>query len=1533
MAARVNVPLDQPRRALATALAALMLLLGSAAALAAGAPSADGLLRVRVAFEPDLGVNARATIEIDGRAHDLGDAWVELRLPPGSYPLHLHTPGLTFTGAPELEVSDGGDTELTLGVRPVLRLLAPERVSVERDGRTEFSAVIVTDYPHTLPVSLAAAAAAGVQHHGASALRGVARSDLRPELRFHATVATDAEALVLRLEPGGVEHRVAWLHPAGATGAPGAAATDAEPPANAATEPPATSLQLDLHGPDQTLLPGDPVQVHATIRNDGDAPVTYTLRWQTPEWLSGDAAERVGALAPGASERHRLDAVVAFGPPAHAVIEAFLEVGDERLQAAHPLSRELLELAWADVRSRAPLGNDQHSVVRVTNPTDRDLALTKLLALGGALAHVKGTELPDTLAGDADTDVWLAPPGESEHVIRWHARSEGAGVIELALAGDQSLVAHRLVRELLVETPAAPARRTTVRLPVTLSHPVRELLVWLALPPEVQVEAGSSRLDDEPLPDPVAVAGGALWRVATGDAHSPRLTFVLAHEQPLPALPEPVLAARAGAALLPLAGRLPAGVVEALPSTAGLPSTAAPLTVPARGERDGTAARAADARPASAVQPRGATAPAAEASPAQPPLRLLEPTDGTTYRPDEAVRVVIDAAAAVTLELRVNETAVPASRLGLHQHDPASGRQRLEYYGLDFRPGVNSVSVHTEHGNHSIEIYLARAPERLEVVPVQVRADGVSEIVLEVRALDERGVPNGFGPLRVTPTRPLLDADAFPELAGHHALVRDGRTLLRFAPSATGGAIDLELRFAELDARSRVALEAEPRLLWTAQGSLAASFTPDGTRLDGSGRGYLEAAGAFGSVQFAFDAGVRLEPDLSVRYRPGMQPLDSERFPLTGAAEPATDATLRSDDGVALRYEREGLALRYEAGRVAVPGVTPSAYGSALHVHAELHEGHTATLVAGLLPLQQLRQRIEPDGTRRYALDAVPRVGSERVTLLVLRDGLELERHLLRPGEGYVIDRHAPAIMLARALWKTDLDGNELALEVTYAPEDAPREALALGAGWTYRDGPWTLEAGAASLPHEGGSGTTLGVVARYHEVGLEVAAGYERRLWEDSGRARLDARWHTPNTTLWGALALGVEQRAALHGRVRLPEIGVELGGDLRVAREQPAAIDAHARVAITDDLRLRLQHALEADAHTSSALLEHQAGAMTLAGGLRYAWDDGALLALAGATWEGAGTRVRLEHAQGLSLTTTSTSELELDVPLASALLRARLQHVWGEGSSGVLGLQQHLAGGANAGLELRLPDAGGAPVAHASLSAPVALSEELRLDLQAGIERPLSADGAFSAAFSVGARYASETLSAGAAADLALRAQGPKLVLQADVRWEPGPAHVLAVDANAQLLTDPSARLNLSYAYHDTDVSLLTYHRARFDPTLVLEGEVGLALRPDPAWSLRPSLAYRALGGDADAFVLQSGYGATYHDPVGVQLGAVFYHTWQPVLGVGVLALGAEVGYEFVPGASLVLGYTLGEGPGLLAGGAPGAHVRLDVHGGTQ
>lgn len=1495
-------------------LPALLVAVGLAcASLALAAGDLTATLRARAVFEAPLTTAAQVHVAVDGVTVRLDGDWSEHSLAPGARSLEVRTPGAALLQRSTddrwqpvetiaVELRDGETTEIEVVVRPLISVHAPASVEVDGDGRATWSARLSTEYPHALPLSLQALPAAGVEHLAASALRGVIRAGLTPELSFVTSVAPDAEPVELVLQPGDVRTVVAWRH---ADRAPLAVDPLPAPPS---VDHAAHGLGLEVRVAPDVALAGDTVVLEATLRNDGDEAIAYVVTWQLPEWLdAADSAPVAGLLPAGATRRHALDATARFGPPATSLVTAQAETADTTLRAGATLRREQIVLGWDDDATSVAPDHPQRGSVWVENPTDRTLVVRPVIVATGAVTLIDGDATdatPPTHHTSLRDGAWTVPPGHSLHQVGWYGHGLGAGALELTLVGERDVLTHRVRREVSVGGDTAPTRRSNLSIPITLSQSVPTLVLHQPLPTGVRVVPGSARVDGGPLIDPyVDDAGGLWWRLRVDGRDALTLGVELEHAGSLGTLPEPRLAVAVGAQLVPLAGRIDAD------------------TVPARLGHAVLGMQAPEP-PTSADDVNDADEPAT--------LRVLEPIDGALVRADEAVRVVIDAALGATVELYLDGAPVPPSKLGLHERDTESGRQRLEYYGLALRPGDNHLRVTTADSVIERTVYVAQRPTRIEVSPVQVSADGVTPLVLEVRTLDPRGVPSGFGPLRIEADRQMLDADAFPELRGDHALVRDGVALLRFAPSASAAPIALTLRYDELESRHQVALESVPRLLWNAQGSLGVSIGAAGASLHAAAAAYVESSGEFGDLQFALAGGIDASSEDGVRFTPGLDSVTSDRFPTTGTSATAT-LPLRSDDGVALRYVGDVISLDYLSGPLQVPGVTHRAEGSAARASISLDDHGRIDLIAGLLPRAQVHIDIVPDGTRRYPLTSTPRLGSERVTLHVLRDGEPIDSLRLRAGQDYVIDTHAPALLLSRALWQRDLDGNELRLEVAYTALDAPREALALGAGWHYHDGPWTLDVGVAQLPSADADVLSVGASASYRAGGLDLGASIERRADEDAGRFRVEARYATPNTSVWSTLELGVRERFDLEGRVRLPELGATLSGRVRVQRDLDPSGFLQADAQLAPDLGLSLRHELADALHLSSATLSTRLAGVDLDAGLRYRWSEG-FDALAGLGYAHGGFAVRVDHAQALSLG-DSSSRLELRAPVLDATARARLEHVWGGATSGVLGIDQRFADAVNADLELRLPGAGAPAVASATLSAPVRLSERLQLDLHAGLERRMTVDADLQAAFSAGLRYRADTLDAGAAADIAYRAGTTKLVLQADAQWRPDPAHTLAFDASAQLLDEPNGRIDVSYAFHGRDVSVLTYHRASFDPDWTLQGEIASAARLSDRLSLRNAAAYRYQQSDPDALALQHAHGVTLLTEHGVSVGAVAYHALQPLLERHDLALGAELGYALVPGAHIVLGYTVGDGPGLLAGGSPGLHVRVDVFGGTR
>lgn len=204
--------------------------------------------------------------------------------------------------------------------------------------------------------------------------------------------------------------------------------------------------------------------------------------------------------------------------------------------------------------------------------------------------------------------------------------------------------------------------------------------------------------------------------------------------------------------------------------------------------------------------------------PTAQPFGFLGLADGDTL-PSDQVTVRVAGRAAFTLELRVNGDVVPLARVGRRSIRADVGLQIWDYVGVRLRPGVNALEL-IEVAPDSLPGARAAirlvAPDRLGALELAVVAeaiaDGASDAVLRVRALDARGVP---APGRVVVT---LESDrgvwrhddVDPRVPGLQVVLDGGAGELRLgAPAEPGRAL---VRATAGPARTEAAVEFAPAL-------------------------------------------------------------------------------------------------------------------------------------------------------------------------------------------------------------------------------------------------------------------------------------------------------------------------------------------------------------------------------------------------------------------------------------------------------------------------------------------------------------------------------------------------------------------------------------------------------------------------------------------------------------------------------------------------------------------------------------------------
>ena len=204
--------------------------------------------------------------------------------------------------------------------------------------------------------------------------------------------------------------------------------------------------------------------------------------------------------------------------------------------------------------------------------------------------------------------------------------------------------------------------------------------------------------------------------------------------------------------------------------------------------------------------------------------------------------------------------------------------------------------------------------------PIEVGVELSPEIVADLVAQEKPYITVGAN-------LEFIDEDARPSLSGYQVELVDNKALLRFEPQPTVKRLELELGYGSTLKETRLTL------LGAEGGFYQYHLHARGRLLGGDlfaeafAQGYAELQIAGGTLQAALDIGVNIlefefenaDLDTNRGLKSDVDPLD--RFHLTGSGTEAEPA-LRSDDGIAARYDTGSFSAGYYAGPADVPGVT-----------------------------------------------------------------------------------------------------------------------------------------------------------------------------------------------------------------------------------------------------------------------------------------------------------------------------------------------------------------------------------------------------------------------------------------------------------------------------------------------------------------------------------------------------------------------------------------------------------------------------------
>lgn len=1250
-------------------------------------------------------------------------------------------------------------------------------------------------------------------------------------------------------------------------------------------------------------LPGETVTVTLDARNLGAAALSGDLTVQWPAWLTPQDSPAGPLVVPaGGSARREWTARVAFGAPESGAVEVSGAGDLAPLNLSAALRRTLLTLR---VLPAAPqeAGFGAELPVFVQNPTARPVTVTLGSVAVPPTVTVQAPRVQirpeadgappapkdETPAEPEDTrpQVTLAPYGSAVARLPYTTAEEGVTTLTVTPEVDGQIAGAPLSGPLTFTARPQPTRSTVITLPFSVRGLTTGSLLAAHLPPEgAAYRAGSSelRVGDRvtALPDPRVGEGGRLYWTLPAGTTGGTLAYTAAHVGVIGAPETLGLSARVGERDLILSGSVDA-------------ADAARATTLSATERDGL---------------------------------IRSPRDGVILAEGARTNVTLEGPSNVPVTLKVNGQVIPESLLG--EAGQGQGVSRLVYIGLPLSVGENLIEATFGQQGDRVRVRVPGQAERLDLsLEEGVTADGSTPVALLVRTVDAQGLPSGAGQVTLSTDLEPLDPDADPQTAGYQVNLTGGVARVRLEPLSSARNVNVQAALGNLRASRALFVDVPGETIVTYQASAGVRYSPaSGLNFEAQARGYAEVPLLGGALQASADTtGL---PALTSAASAG------KRFALTGSGTESR-TNLSSDLGFAFRYERRDLSLGYYDGALALAPLSSLPRASALR--GELRRGPwSVRALAARTPTGSVTETIQPDGGRSYLLSSLPRVGSERVTLIS-----GASEQTLQAGRDYQLDGLTGRLTLASPLGLYGPDFEPQRLSVAYVPQGAGALELTLGAGLSYAQGPWTLDGGVART----GSEFRYGAQVQYRTLPLTVLASYRLDPEAPRGRFGIDAQYREgPVTASAAYTAEPTPDAATVRGvgevTYRQATFGVKLQHRVQTGDQ---------RVSLTADRPLDSRWTVGAGAEVVFPTAEHGTGlnGVVLA---RYAQDR---------------TSAEVQHSQPLLGNARPQSRLNVNYRLSStANLLGRLQQTWGEAGSliGEVGVQQQL-GNANLNVSYQLPGASGqSSRARFGVDVPINVTERIKANVSASVARELST-GLNSATGALGVRYLSETFSASLGVD-ASRGTDTRLTVRGGATGTLG-QHVLSVDGSVQVLPATQAQLTLSHAWRTDRLALLQYHRlGNTDSSsvgTVLEGEIALdaqfplprtasqaeaAPEGEPAaattppenaapartLSLQPSFAYRVPVTDRQKSTYQGGLSLTVPLTDRLSAGLNSYLISQPGLNSLNLTYGADLRYRVNDNLRVVAGYTAGAtgtAAGLTTGANPGVFLRADLSGG--
>lgn len=757
------------------------------------------------------------------------------------------------------------------------------------------------------------------------------------------------------------------------------------------------NLEMDISGIQSPALPGEQQTVRVILKNTGTRTAHYTLKNDLGDFLKPlSDVDFTGTLEAGQEVSHVFVAETTYGAEATGSLRSVLtsEAG-EQVQSL-PVTRALIQFKLDLSKDSIRMGENATYTLTVKNPLPRPISFR--------------------LEGKHDDTVQLSE--EETRIINLEAFEEGTVEFDAKFTrpGTKTQQFTAFMGETVVATPVELSseianvytltRESEFELPFTQNSTAQDLIIGHTLPVGTEYQAGSSTLNGEALADPVIGNDGVLyWKVKA--VQTGTLKYSVIHQKSLTAVAEPTVVAL-------VTNREP----EVLAGQFHLSDYQYAKPINARTENAGA-------------------------------IKL--PLAGTVFRNRDRISVKVQVPADFEGALLVNGQPVEDSTIGLRSLDPESGIATFEYVGLQLQKGKNTLTV----GQEQIEVYLASAPVKLTVEPVQDLADGITPIRMKIVARDASGLPSGEGFVDVLTSLEPNQPDVNPFEGGYQIRMVDGVALLELRPTTSTKPLNLTLKMDQLTQTQDVGLQFSTRQVGIGLASITAHVAP--FNIQGKGAAYLETPLGQGQLQLAINSA-------------GLEKNTSQNFALRGDAS-IEEQPLYGNTPVAFQYNHPDFKVSYREGAVPVDALPVSQ--NHVYLSAQTTGDEQVSGFVGLVPGHSRTFTITPVGARTYALpDGNINTSSERVELITTVRGEEVIK-VLNFGVDYTVDYLHGIIEFGRPLIALDEELNSVRVKVTYTTDADTSNFTAWGVQVSKKTENTSLKLAAVHLP-EGSTATVV---------------------------------------------------------------------------------------------------------------------------------------------------------------------------------------------------------------------------------------------------------------------------------------------------------------------------------------------------------------------------------------------------------------------------------------------------------------------------